>query len=498
MTQDVSKTTPFDPGAIIAGKYRIEKQIGKGGMGRILAAEHIQLQERVALKFLVAPEDRAEEFQERFLREARVTAKLRGSHVARTLDFGVTDDGHPFIVMEYLEGVNLRQLLRESGPLPVQVAINYALQACEGLAEAHRLEVVHRDLKPANLFLTKHLDGGDLLKILDFGVSKLRNFAAMQSDLTEAGAILGSPKYMSVEQLAQAGDVDERADIWSLGTIVYEMLAGHAPFEGKNTAAVCVAIMHGDEPPPISEVRDDVPEALEKVVHRCLRRNLDERIPNVAVLARELVQAAGIAGLEPAAQAVEDVLNQQALSSTSTGQVRAFGQSGAYAGGASGRHPAARSGDSSSSKSKGSGASAGTADVVTMEPAPGGKGRSLLFAAAALLVVGAGAAYFLTRGEPDQPVATHDREVVTPASAATAPPPTQSAASPSEPEAGVDAGGDVRDAGRDAQVDAGKKVATRPPPRRWYPPPKPPPKPDPTPKSPPTSTKKADPFNSRY
>jgi len=481
-----------EPGAIIAGKYEIEKEIGKGGMGLILAARHLQLEERVALKFLMAPEERVEEFQERFLREARITAKLRGAHVARTLDYGVTDEGDPYIVMEYLEGVNLRQLMRESGPLPLEVAVNYTLQACEGLAEAHRNEVVHRDLKPANLFLTKHLDGGDLLKILDFGVSKLRNFAAAQSDLTEAGTLLGSPKYMAIEQLTMAGDVDERADVWSLGTILYEMLAGRPPFDGPNTSAVCMAIMRGSDPTPLSELRPELPCELDGVVARCLSRDLFTRTTSVAVLARELVEASGIRGLEPAVQAVADVLSQQPLSSTSTGQMRAFGQTG--------QHLAARNGGDSTSRSNDA-----PEEPLAEEAVPGagtnGRPRTLVFAAAGLVALGGLAAYFFTRAEPGTLMAPPTVSVPTAVLATSAAPDVGVVDSSDASSVAVDAGldaekdGDTSDARSDATPDAKRTVSAWRPPRT---PPPPATKPPPPATATATRKKPQDTFGSRY
>lgn len=483
MTMDVNQPPPIEPGKIVAGKYRIERFIGRGGMGRIVAARHLQLDEVVALKFLLTPEDRTDEFRTRFLREAQITAKLRGAHVARTLDFGVTDEGEPFIVMEYLEGINLRQLLRENGPLPVEVVVNYAIQACEGLAEAHRLDVVHRDLKPANLFLTKHLDGADLVKILDFGVSKLRNFAAVQSDLTEAGAMLGSPKYMSIEQLAQAGDVDERADVWSLGTIIYEMLRGKPPFVGKHTAAICMEIMHGGDPPSLRESRPEIPPALEETILRCLRRNRDDRTPNVAVLARELAEASGIDGLELAAKAVDDVLHQP-RSLGATGQVRAFGQTGSNPS-ASGRSRPFTDGSRFDVATSITDSSAGESRD--------GRSRLALVAVVGLLVAGGIGGYFALRSNEGSVVAG---EVV----AATASSPVIE-----QPDAGVDAQR-AADKSEDASSDVAADVqpeAEPPKPKvvhalpTWRPPPPPPATTAAT--AAPTKTKKPpDAFGSRY
>ncbi len=393
-TEVDDKRYQAEPGSIIAGKYEVEREVGRGGMGRIVVARHLQLEERVALKFLLAPDERAEEFRARFLREAQITAKLRGGNVARTLDFGVTDRGDPFIVMEYLEGINLRELLRDSGSLPVDVAVDYAIQACTGLAEAHRLHVVHRDLKPANLFLTKHLDGGDLVKILDFGVSKLRTLAHAKADLTAAGTILGSPKYMAIEQLSQSTEVDERADVWSLGAILYHMLAGHPPFEGKSTTAVCMAIMNGVEPPSLCGARPEIPGLLERAVLRCLERDVEKRTPNVAVLARDLAEATGAEGLALAAKAVEDVLAQPA-SMSSSGPFQGFGRTGGFAA-ATGRHRAV-------GRSEASRSSAGS---VSKGSEPFGANRSRRMLVLVVVVLMGGVVAFLWLGRDPEPNAT--------------------------------------------------------------------------------------------
>lgn len=485
-------TRTFAPGTIIAGKYQVERQIGKGGMGCIVSARHLQLEETVALKFLLAPDDRAEEFQQRFLREARVTAKLRGEHVARTLDFGVTEEGDPYIVMEYLQGITLRQLMRESGPLPLDVAVHYALQVCEGLAEAHRSDVVHRDLKPANLFLTKNLDGGDLLKILDFGVSKLRNFAAAQADLTEVGTLIGSPRYMAIEQLVRAGDVDERADVWSLGAIVYEMLAGRPPFDGKNTAAVCMTIMRGWDPPPIRERREDVPEALERAVLRCLSRDLDERTPNVAVLARELAVTSGIEGAPAVAKAVEDVLTLQPLSLTSSGQLRSFGQSGSCPS-ASARPPIGGDDETLAEASRVS-----TSGLISDPPPSRAASRKRLAAVVGLAlavvavasVIGFGRQHADANGAPAAANAGGDR-AEPPAVGSTAPSVSSEAVVEAMvPDASATEAGDACADAQDASPPPRGKRWHAP---RWSPPPKEAPKtPEPAPPEEP------DPFSSRY
>ncbi len=284
-------------GDVIQGKYRVMRVLGRGGMGVVVAAEHLQLRETVALKFLTRrDEGDLKEFQGRFQREARITAKLRGEHVVRTLDFGLLDDGTPFMVMEFLEGVDLRQVLRTQGPFPLERALLYTVQACEGLAEAHGLGIVHRDLKPSNIFLTTGLDGAELIKILDFGVSKL---ASLQEEgdepLTATGVLLGSPRYMSPEQLqSQTEQVDMRSDVWALGTILYELLIGQPVFPGGAAPAICAQIL-GDKPlPRVKASRPELPEAIDTILAGCLERDPARRTPNVAVLAGQLLDVLGV------------------------------------------------------------------------------------------------------------------------------------------------------------------------------------------------------------
>jgi serine/threonine-protein kinase len=471
------------PGAVIDGKYRVERRIGQGGMAYIVAARHLQLDEIVALKFLVTPEGREEEFRVRFLREAQVTAKLRSPHVVRTLDFGVTEEGSPFIVMEYLEGITLRQLLRDVGPLPIDVAVGYAVQTCEGLAEAHRHGVVHRDLKPANLFLTKDLGGGDLVKILDFGVSKLRNFAAAQSDLTAAGTLLGSPRYMAVEQIVRAGDVDTRADIWSLGTILYEMLVGHPCFAGNNTATVCAAIINGVSQMPMREARPEIPEELERVVLRCLHRDLDERTPDVAILATELVSATGLEELIGGAKAVEDVL--QASSLSRTGRVRAFGQTGSHPS-ASGSHRPAANRDSGSVPRPSEESAASEVGARSRHPR-----RALVAVASVLAVGGAVAVLFSRAGQEEAVVAT--AEVPPSAQPREAEPATKSADERDAEVIALDGG--VTDARREDEASSPRSRSQVP--SRHRPPPDGAAVPAVSP-PPPAAPTTLDPFGSRY
>ena len=276
---------PVSPGDLVAEKYRVEQVIGEGGMGIVVAATHVDLNRRVALKFLLPERLGSGANVRRFEREARAAAALKSDHVASVLDVGQVDDDTPYIVMEYLEGRDLAVVLRDSDGLVVEAAVAYLLQACEAMAEAHSAHIVHRDLKPANLFLTTRPDGRPLIKVLDFGVSKL---IEENEALTQSAGTVGSPLYMSPEQLESSRDVDHRSDIWALGAILFELLTSKPPFSESSVAKVYVRILQ-TSPDDLSSRRSDVPEALEHVVLRCLEKDRSRRFPTVADLAAALV-----------------------------------------------------------------------------------------------------------------------------------------------------------------------------------------------------------------
>ena len=272
----------------VVDKYRIERRIGEGGMGIVMAARHVELGKRVALKVLRGS-DPAD--VPRFLREAQAASRLESEHVARVLDVGRTPDGAPFIVMEYLSGSDLARRLVERGPLPVRTAVGYVLEACEAIAESHSLGIVHRDLKPSNLFVVSRRDGSELVKVLDFGISKLTRpleGASAGASMTGASAVIGSASYMSPEQLASSKHVDERTDIWALGVVLHELITGARPFEGDSAAAVGARIA-ASEPRRLRELAKDAPEALEAVILACLVKDPDRRMPNVAALVTALL-----------------------------------------------------------------------------------------------------------------------------------------------------------------------------------------------------------------
>lgn len=285
-----TRSMPFPPGSVVAGKYRVERLLGEGGMGWVVQAIHLQLDQRVALKFMHASSaNESPEAVARFLREARAAARIQSEHVARVSDVGTLETGAPYLVMEYLEGQDLDSLLRARSSLPVDEALAYALQACEGLAEAHAAGIVHRDLKPANLFLARKSDDSVRVKLLDFGISKLTPTAGRTSDGARTGTqnLMGSPLYMAPEQMRSSKSVDRRADIWSMGVILYEMLSGRSPFSGETLPEICARIL-ADPPPTLLAGTWAIPAELEAVVFRCLEKEPERRFPDVAALARAL------------------------------------------------------------------------------------------------------------------------------------------------------------------------------------------------------------------
>jgi serine/threonine protein kinase len=307
---------PFVPGVVVDGKYRLERAIGRGGMGFIVLGRHVQLDQPVAVKFMHAwlahtvPKGAA-----RFLDEARAAACIHSDHVARVSDTG-TFQGSPYMVMEYLEGENLEAFLQKQPILPVALAVRYALQAIEGLGEAHAAGIVHRDLKPANLFLARQSDGSIRIKLLDFGISKMvggakgPNPAWDGADAAEAeemnAAICGSPLYMAPEQMLSSSKTDPRTDIWALGVVLYEMLVGVRPFIGDTLADLCARVMEA-RPEPLRTLRPEVPAVLESAVMQCLQKDPTRRFQNVSALAHAL--ASGWPGATRAAARIDRIVN---------------------------------------------------------------------------------------------------------------------------------------------------------------------------------------------
>jgi eukaryotic-like serine/threonine-protein kinase len=276
---------PVLPGDILAGKYRVERVLGAGNMGVVVAATHVDLGQRVALKFMLPGKAEARERRERFLREARAAVRLKSQHIARVLDVGTLQNEAPYIVMEFLEGQDLAALLKARGPLPFEEAAMYVLQACEGVGEAHAAGVVHRDLKPANLFCTEDIGGSACIKVLDFGISKVEG---VDLSLTHETEMLGSPLYMSPEQMHSSKSVDGRSDLWALGVLLYQLVAGRTPFHAETIAHLYSRVLVG-APTPLSAYRSDAPPGFEAVLMRCLERDRERRFPDVAAFAAALV-----------------------------------------------------------------------------------------------------------------------------------------------------------------------------------------------------------------
>ncbi|MDI1451748.1 serine/threonine-protein kinase [Polyangium sp. 6x1] len=288
MSSESEIELPVKTGDVLAGKYRVDRVLGVGGMGAVVAAEHTDLEQRVAIKFMLEAAAKNEVGKKRFLREAQAATKLRSEHVTRMLDFGTLDDGVPYLVMELLEGEDLDARIRAAGKLPIEEACEIVLQACEALAEAHGRGIVHRDIKPANLFVTRRSDGSPAVKVLDFGIAKHQDAAAIGGTaLTRSNALLGSPMYMSLEQFRAAREVDARSDIWSLGVVLYKAFTGVMPFVADSLGALIMVLMTEDPEPP-GRHREDLPAALGEVVLRCLQKDPADRFQSVAELADAL------------------------------------------------------------------------------------------------------------------------------------------------------------------------------------------------------------------
>jgi serine/threonine-protein kinase len=274
------------PGQLLAGKYRVQTRLADGGIGVVFRACHLDLESPVAIKVVRSEHAENEDVVTRLLSEARIAANLRSRHVNRVLDLGCTETGAPYLVLEYMDGSDLSACLERCGPLPAREAVDYLMQACEALAEAHAIGIVHRDLKPANLFLSEEADGGFVLKVLDFGISKAPAAWSAVRRLSNPLEIVGSPNYMAPEQV-RGENVDNRADIWALGVVLHELCCGQLPFDAPSlveTFALIVDDGHRLPPLPLS----DTSAALDSIIARCLQRNPDQRYQNVVELAEAL------------------------------------------------------------------------------------------------------------------------------------------------------------------------------------------------------------------
>jgi len=292
---DRFRVPAFANGAVIAGKYLIEETIAQGGIGVVVVAKHLALQQHVAIKYLRPKALSNPVIVERFVREARLAAQITSEHVVRVHDVGTLPEAGPYMVMEYLVGEDLGRTLR-GGPLPVTRAIDYVLQACDALAEAHALRIVHRDIKPENMFLAQRASNTPIVKIIDFGISKISPRRGEDgqwgtdhfSSETAGSERFGTPLYMSPEQLRSTTNVDARTDIWSLGVVLHELITGALPFTGEALPQICTSVLSG-RPIPLTAARPDAPWQLEPIILKCLEKEAGRRYRNVAELAQELV-----------------------------------------------------------------------------------------------------------------------------------------------------------------------------------------------------------------
>ncbi|WP_437680945.1 protein kinase domain-containing protein [Sorangium sp. So ce131] len=276
-------------GEVFDGRYRIIRLLGRGGMGSVYEAQHTGTSRRVAVKVVNTRHSRdSEDNILRFQREAKAAGSVDTQHIAQVLDAG-TDlrMGAPYMVMELLEGEDLARLLDRAGALPPEVVLRIAAQACVGLHKAHEAGIVHRDIKPANLFLARRDHGEVIVKILDFGIAKIKPSAGEQgeaSSLTETGGLLGSPLYLSPEQARSVKRIDRRADLWSLGVVLYRAISGHNPYEKARSLYDLILQICDEPPPPIQDVAPWVPPEVAAILHGALRISPDGRFPDAAAM----------------------------------------------------------------------------------------------------------------------------------------------------------------------------------------------------------------------
>ena len=283
-------------GDVLAEKYRVERVLGVGGMGVVVSARHVQLEERVAIKFLLPHMLTEPSAVQRFLREAKAAVRIKNEHVVRVFDVGTLPTGAPYMVMEFLDGGDLAAWIQTRGALPVEQAVDFVLQACVALADAHSMGIIHRDLKPSNLFCVRRSDGQLVIKVLDFGISKVLDAGSDGGmSMTKTSTVMGSPLYMSPEQMRSSKDVDARTDIWALGVILYELLAGAPPFDGTTLTEVAVKVAT-EPPPPFHTVRGDIPPALESALAGCLQKDPRARYAHVGQFAAAIAPFGSVRG----------------------------------------------------------------------------------------------------------------------------------------------------------------------------------------------------------
>lgn len=291
--------TSGDPliGETLAGKYRVEERLSVGGMGTVYRGTHVLMDKKVAIKVLRPSLAADETIVARFSREARAASRISHPHALSVTDFGEAEGGVVFLIMEFLDGRTLKEVIRQEGPLALQRVVEIMKQICAALEAAHAEGVIHRDLKSDNIMLLK-TTGADYAKVLDFGIAKLQQPAGAQDpDLTSPDLIVGTPHYMSPEQCSQVGDLDARSDVYSLGVILYEMLVGRVPFTGASPTAIM--LKHLQEPAPsVLSDRPDLAQGVDIVISKALAKRVDDRYQSAAALVEDLVIAAGNGLLE--------------------------------------------------------------------------------------------------------------------------------------------------------------------------------------------------------
>jgi serine/threonine protein kinase len=278
-------------GQTLAGKYRIEERISEGGMGTVYRATHVLMEKAVAIKVLHPSLAADDKIVARFTREAKAASRISNPHALNVTDFGESENGIVFLVMEYLRGKTLKEVIRGEGPMPLERVVEVTRQICGALDAAHAEGVVHRDLKSDNIMLEEVAGGNDWAKVLDFGIAKILETEGPDPELTAPNLIIGTPQYMSPEQCSQASGIDARSDIYSLGIILYEMLVGHVPFTGESATAIM--LKHLQEPPPsVLDERKDLPPSVGQVIARALSKLPEERHESAGELAEALASAA--------------------------------------------------------------------------------------------------------------------------------------------------------------------------------------------------------------
>ncbi|HEX4337795.1 MAG TPA: serine/threonine-protein kinase [Polyangiaceae bacterium] len=299
---------PVAVGGSVGGRYVVDGMLAAGGMGVVCVGTHTELQQKVAIKFLRESYARSDSLVQRFLNEARAAAVLKSENVVRVMDVGQMEDGRPFLVMEHLEGEDLEALLVKEGPLAVDRAVRYALEVCNALEEAHSAGIIHRDIKPENLFLATSGSGRQQIKVVDFGLAKRIDAAPLI--VTGPQDSMGSPCYMSPEQITTPHEIDARTDIWSLGCVLYRMLTMTMPFDGSTVLEVYARVLNA-QPRPLRTVRPDLDRGIETIVHRCLEKDPKRRYQTIAELAAALgaYQAARTSGVA-ASQSVVPVVRE--------------------------------------------------------------------------------------------------------------------------------------------------------------------------------------------